>query len=123
MVNFLVSIVGFIFLNILLFFGQEWYHSSDVKRSESLQKVIELQQREYIRIELQLEKIKNEAEKAQSLQEYNDLQDQYESLYKRYDKIIDEHNRNVEECNRLIKKSSTRYYLIPIPRFLGKNSK
>jgi hypothetical protein len=63
MSNFIYTIIVFIILNIALYFGQEWYYSGDIHKAEILKKEIDSQKYNYIRLELQLNQIKEKLKK------------------------------------------------------------
>jgi hypothetical protein len=115
MSNFIYTIIVFIILNIALYFGQEWYYSGDIHKAEILKKEIDSQKYNYIRLELQLNQIKEQAEKTIIEEEWNVLRNKYNKLYTTYENILKSHNENVEEYNKLVKNSGTRWYVIPIP--------
>jgi len=47
--------------------------------------------------------------------EYNSLLNQYNSQLSKYTESTNFYNLKVDEANKLIKRSSTRWYIVPIP--------
>lgn len=99
-------VIGFAFLNGLLWAGQEIYHYNDVKRCESLKSSL-------VVLENKINYQKNQIESNRSNYQKRNLD------IETYHGMIDNYNAMVNEYNTLSKSAYNRWYLIPIPGFHG----
>lgn len=124
---FFFSVLG---INLLFFIPQEWSYQ---KENETIKKdLLKLNQDKLIIDEL-VKTINNQSQileadskymekiKYSNLSKYNNMVKSYNltlSLYeanlKKYNNLISDYNKEVERLNELIKKTETRYFLMPI---------
>lgn len=121
--NILYSVFAFVFVNIILYFGQEWYYSQDTADLIGLQNQINDQKRSYILLEVELKNIQDQSDKISDKKQFEVLKNKYDKTYNMYSRMIEEHNKNVKEYNRLTKRSGSRWYVIPVPGRTSKRSK
>ncbi|MFH1867081.1 MAG: hypothetical protein ABIJ81_03300 [Patescibacteria group bacterium] len=125
-------ILVFVIINGIIWGGQELYHRKDTQAIKRLDEYLLIEKETIEGLE---NKINAESTNLDGLQEelnyleangfidmYNNKVDQYNDLLYAYkndldihDDKISEYNLKVEEVNKLIEKSSTRWYIIPIP--------
>lgn len=133
----LVLIFGVI--NFVLWGAQELYHKEDTQRIKIIEAQLEADQRDIDSLEAKIALEEAEIERKQkqldrykylgSIDEYNNgvndfnyLLAVYKSDLNAYNNKLTSYNQKVDEVNTLIKKSGSRWYLIPIP-LPGKTTK
>ncbi len=132
-------ILIFVVINVLLWGGQEIYHYSDTQKIKEIDSFLQTEKSLIINLEAkisseesEIENLKSELELYKTLgyidsynsevDNFNNLLEQYKSDLYDYNLKLTNYNNKVDEENILIKKSSSRWYLIPIP-LPGKSAK
>lgn len=125
-------IIFFGAINLLLWGGQEIYYRNDTKKINeieaylkneeqtinALRDKINLTEAEIGRKESQLNSFKSLGyidEYNAGVGDFNSLLNTYKQDLDTYDSKLTSYNAKVDEANTLIKKSGSRWYLIPIP--------
>lgn len=88
----------FVFINGLLWGGQELYHYSDNKKLDTIEK--------------QISDLDSQTSKIESDAKIHGITD---SSYSKYSSMVDQRNKLADEYNKLNKETGSRFYLIPIP--------
>jgi hypothetical protein len=139
----LKSIIGIIvifgFINLLLWGGQELYWRKDMQEIRKIENYLASEKTEITLLESKInnqsisidfkQKGLNSLKNNGLINEYNAGVDDYNILLQKYKSNVDiyngkltEYNNQVDCVNELIKKSGSRWYLIPIP-IPGKSTK
>lgn len=124
--------------NIILWAGQELYYRNDTLRIETEKRVLNDNKVEIDQFEININSVESDLSaqdtKLESLKargeidsynsgvaDYNLKLTKFQADYSVYGAMIDEYNKKVDEVNTLIKKSGTRWYIIPLPSSRGSN--
>lgn len=119
-------------LNLILWGGQELYYYEDTREINQIEKWLEEEKQKIFLLEQKIDsqsiEIEQEENKLTDLENrrlttlynsnvdsYNYLLEGYENDFDIYDEKIAKYNNKVNRFNELIKKSGSRWYLIPIP--------
>ncbi len=130
--QFVVLLLIYAVINGVLWVGQELYYGADTKEISELETVLKNEKQTIDVIEsdiaageAKLNQKENQLNTYKSLgdieeynngvDEYNNLLQNYQSSLSNYKAKLTTYNLKIDEVNVLIKKSGTRWYLIPIP--------
>jgi len=125
-------VIIFIVLNAILWGGQELYYYKDTKKINEIDSFLTSEKTSITALEdkisLEEDNIKSLDSRLESYQSlgyiddynngvgsFNNLLETYKSDLDNYNLKLTNYNTKVDEMNVLIKKSGTRWYLIPIP--------
>lgn len=138
------KIIGFVVIfgviNLVLWGAQELYHREDTQQIKQIEAGLEGERRSIDALEAKINSAEAELDRRESelnhlktigyTSQYNAGVDSFNfflSAYKRdvdnYNAKLTAYNAKIDEANTLIKKSGTRWYLIPIPFGGGTKSK
>lgn len=141
--DILKRIIGLILIfgviNLVLWGGQELYYRKDTQEINRIEKLLDQEKIEITKLQSRINSLSTEIDSKQAeldryentgmidsyntgVDSYNSLLDEYKSKVDVYNDKLIEYNRNIEQVNILIQKSSSRWYLIPIP-LPGKSTK
>lgn len=132
-------VVVFAIINGILWGGQELYYYKDTQEINKIESALDLEKIEIIKMKSDIESLSgsidikqtqlNDAKTRGLINQYNAGVDDINSLIDEYEKKVaifngkqNDYNRQVDQINVLIKKSGSRWYLIPIP-LPGKSSR
>jgi chromosome segregation ATPase len=137
------SIIGFIliygFINLVLWGGQELYWRKDTQEINKIESYLTSEKNQITSLESkidnqsgliddkqkELDRLKNDGlidKYNLGVDNYNFLLQEYKSNVDVYKGKLTEYNSQIDRVNELIKKSGSRWYLIPIP-IPGKSAK
>ena len=122
----------FLVLNFILWGGQEIYYYNDTKEIKKIEQSLDVQKFEITYLKKTVKVQEGEVEYLSEKMDFwnkNDMVEMYNSnvdkynLYlteykydlNNYNELIDEYNNEIEKLNELIKKSGSRWYIIPLP--------
>ena len=125
-------IMVFIFLNVLIWGGQEIYHRKDVEKIEGIETYLDNEKKSINDLEQKIELESSSIEEQKRLlnnykingqgsvynaniEGYNKLLQSYKSDLSTYDQKLEAYNSKTKEVNSLIEKTESRWILIPIP--------
>jgi len=134
--RFILGIVVFLFLNFLLWGVQELYYLDETREINKIEEYLEKETTQLTLIEDELLKLEFELDTKKSLMDnylefgnttlydlsiesFNSKLDDYLEKFDKYEERTSDYNEKVEELNQLYKESSSRWYLIPLPRGSG----
>jgi len=130
--QFAILILVFGVINGVLWVGQELYYGADTKKINEIETFLKNEKLTVNTIETALSVEETQLDQKDNLlnsyksfgntEEYNNGVYEYNNLLQKYQLDLDNYktkitayNLKVDEVNALIKKSGTRWYLIPIP--------
>lgn len=134
--GWIISLVGLIIvygaINLVLYGGQELWHKGDTDKLHVIEEFLKGKKVEMDSIEQRLVTTETDlnARKSQldrykaindiyhynlGVDSYNSLLGDYRLYLEQYNNALSIYNQKIDEGNELIKKTGTRWYVIPIP--------
>lgn len=141
--GWIISIVGLIIvygaINLVLYGAQELWHKGDTDKLNVIEEFIEEKKTEIDSLEQRLITAESGLDAKESqldsykafgntyqynlgVDDYNNLLSQYKLDLERYNSALVIYNQKINEGNELIKKTGSRWYVIPVPR-IGKSKR
>ena len=138
------KIIGFVvvfgIINLVLWGAQELYYHGDTQQVKEIEVWLDNERRSIDALEVKINSTEVEVDRRENelnrlkalgyINQYNTGVDSFNFLLSTYKRDVDSYNAKltaynakVDEANALIKKSGTRWYLIPIPFGGGTKSK
>lgn len=142
--GWIISIVGLIIvyglLNLVLGGAQDLWHKGDTDKLQVIETYLKNSKLEIDALEQSLAESGTELESKETelnsykengdtdlynagVDDFNALLSSYKTDLQKYNSLITTYNQKIEEGNELIKKTGSRWYVVPIPRRASKSTK
>ena len=118
MTNLIYLVLGFLILNGLLWGAQEIWYWGDNSNINNIEKNLEIESNSIDTMEKQMNEfvLNLEALKASgNINLYNQNVKKWNQMIIEYETKVTNYNKKINELNSLYEKTSSRWYLIPIP--------